>query len=333
MGDPAGIGPDICLLAWQNRQRNDVPPFFLVGDLEVMIARASALALDTPVSPISNPSEANGAFPSALPVLNSDVGGPVTVGEPDISAVPAIVSSIERAVRLVIAGDAAAVVTNPVSKAVLYEGGFRYPGHTEFLSALAHGDDDRAAKPVMMLVTSGLRVVPLTIHIPLSDVPSAITRDLIVETARTAIGGLQRYFACETPRLAVAGLNPHAGETGAIGREEIETIAPAVQDLQNAGYAVTGPHSPDALFRPAARQTYDVVLAMYHDQALIPLKTIGFEEGVNVTLGLPFIRTSPDHGTAFAIAGKGRANPQSLIEALRLARTMFENSEAVGHDT
>ncbi|MGI9386626.1 MAG: 4-hydroxythreonine-4-phosphate dehydrogenase PdxA [Methyloligellaceae bacterium] len=338
MGDPAGIGPDISLLAWQNRMQDRVPPFFLIADRTVMTHRAAMLGLDVPIASISVPDHASNAFAEALPVIEQrTIGVAITAGAPTSTATPAIVHSIEQAVDFVIAGKAAAIVTNPISKTVLYDGGFRYPGHTEFLGAVSQKTNGAVATPVMMLVAEDLRVVPVTVHIPLKDVPAALNRDAIIQKAQIVIAGLKRYFACDRQRLAVAGLNPHAGESGTMGREEIEIIAPAVCRLQDAGYDVTGPHSADTLFHDAARNNYDAALAMYHDQALIPLKTLAFDKGVNVTLGLPFIRTSPDHGTAFSIAGKGQANPRSLIEALRLARMMFENSRALSgmadHDT
>ena len=332
MGDPAGIGPDISLYAWLKRTESAVPPFYLIADPDLLEDRASLLGLNAPITIISTARDTYNAFSSALPVLKHPIGSRVRAGSPELTAVPAIVGAIERGVRHVMAGDAAALVTNPISKSVLYEGGFGYPGHTEFLGVLAGVENVPAVNPVMMLATRELRVVPVTIHIPLKDVPPAISVEMIVQTAQTAIAGLKRYCGCEAPRLAVAGLNPHAGENGTMGREEIDIIAPAIMELQAAGFSVSGPHSADTLFHPAARETYDAALAMYHDQALIPLKTIGFHEGVNVTLGLPFIRTSPDHGVAFDIAGTGHANPQSLIEALRLAQIMFENSMAVDHD-
>ncbi len=332
MGDPAGIGPDISLLTWQRRRQSGVPAFFLIADVDVLIERAAALGLDIPMTTISAPGDAHDLFPKALPVLPQTAGVSVMPGTPDISTVPAIVGAIERGVRFARDGEAAAVVTNPVSKVVLQKGGFGYPGHTEFLGVLAREKDAPAPRPVMMLVSAALRVVPLTVHIPLKDVPRAISRKLIVQTAQTIVAALKRDFACPTQRLAVAGLNPHAGESGTIGREEHDIIEPAIRDLRDAGYAVTGPHSADTLFHCGARRNYDAVLAMYHDQALIPLKTLAFDNGVNVTLGLPFIRTSPDHGTAFDLAGKGNANPQSLVEALLLARRIFENIRMADHD-
>jgi 4-hydroxythreonine-4-phosphate dehydrogenase len=240
-------------------------------------------------------------------------------GSPDIGNAPAIIAAIEAVTAAVMLGEASAVVTNPIAKHVLRSADFPFPGHTEFLAALAERHTGKPARPVMMLASHELRVVPLTVHCALVEVPKAITRVLIFETVRTTYAALRRDFGISAPRIAVAGLNPHAGEEGTMGREEVDTIAPAIADLRAEGLSVTGPHSADTLFHAAARRGYDAVVAMYHDQALIPLKTIGFDEGVNVTLGLPFVRTSPDHGTAFDIAGQGRASPSSFIEALKLA--------------
>jgi 4-hydroxythreonine-4-phosphate dehydrogenase len=239
----------------------------------------------------------------------------------------AVKQSIEGAVRLVQQGAARAVVTNPVAKAVLYRAGFAFPGHTEYLASLA-ATDTRPILPVMMLASGPLKVVPVTIHIPLQEVPRALTTDLILAVVETMAKDLGRFFGIERPRLAVTGLNPHAGEDGSMGREEIDIIAPAIEAARQKGLDVTGPHPADTLFYAGARATYDAAIAMYHDQALVPFKTLAFEEGVNVTLGLPFVRTSPDHGTAFGIAGSGKASPKSLIEALRLADAMSRKAEA-----
>jgi len=326
LGDPAGIGPDITLLAWRARVAERIPPFVLLGDPDVLAARANRLGLSVRIETVADPRETAGRFGEALPVLPLTVASPVVQGRPDAANAGAVQQSIERAVSLVLSGDARAVVTNPVSKAVLYRAGFGFPGHTEFLASLS-GGPGAPPHPVMMLVADELKVVPVTIHIPLKDVASALNQELIVSTLATTARDLQRYFGLARPRLAVTGLNPHAGEDGALGREEIEIIAPAIRDAQKQGLDVTGPHPADTLFHAEARQTYDAVIAMYHDQALIPFKTLAFEHGVNVTLGLPFLRTSPDHGTAFALAGTGKASPRSLIEALRLADTMAAQAE------
>src|SRR6185437_13235841 len=327
LGDPAGIGPDITLLAWQARQRETIPPFVLLGDAEVVAARARALGLDVPVGMLDDAREAPAVFRDALPVLPVKVGGRVGAGHASQAAMPAVRESIERAVELTRQGVTRAVVTNPIAKAVLYGAGFAFPGHTEYLAALA----STAAKPlhpVMMLVGPQLKVVPVTIHVPLKEVPRLLTSALVRRTIEITAEGLTRYFGIERPRIAVSGLNPHAGEDGGLGREEIEIIAPAVTAARAKGLEVTGPHPADTLFHEAARARYDAAICMYHDQALVPLKTLAFEQGVNVTLGLPFVRTSPDHGTAFSLAGTGKASPRSLIEALRLAAAMGDQAEA-----
>jgi 4-hydroxythreonine-4-phosphate dehydrogenase len=321
MGDPAGIGPDITLMSWLRREAEKLPPFVFLGDPDLLAARARLIGVDVPLAVISAPQEAMDAFATALPVLPCPLPEDIAPGMPSPEAAPAITGAIERAVALTLAGETAAVVTNPIAKHILAKAGFPHPGHTEFLGALAesHG---LSASPVMMLAGAGLRVVPITIHIPLAQVPARLTPELIIETTRVTAGGLQRYFGIAAPRLAFTGLNPHAGEDGMLGHEDRDIIAPALAALAAEGYHVSGPHPADTLFHERARRGYDAALAMYHDQALIPLKTLAFDEGVNVTLGLPFIRTSPDHGTAFDIAGKGLARPDSLIAALRLAGEM-----------
>ena len=275
--------------------------------------------------PSRQPAEALAVFARALPVLPLEQPtGSVIAGTPSAAHATAIVASIETTVALTLAGVASAVVTAPIAKHVLLEQGFAHAGHTEFLAELAarHGFAD--AFPVMLMASPRLLAVPVTVHIALKDVPAALTQDRLVRTAEVTAASLARYFAISNPRLAICGLNPHAGEEGKLGREEIEIIAPAVALLRSRGMDARGPLPADTLFHAAARQSYDVVLAMYHDQALIPFKTLSFEDGVNVTLGLPFIRTSPDHGTAFALAGTGRADPTSFIEALKLARRMHQ---------
>jgi len=310
-GDPAGIGAEIAAAAWAARAPED-PPFFVIGDARLFAAAGA------PTARIEAPEEAAAAATRALPVLHRPLPGASAPGRPDPTDAPTVVASIEEAVALTLAGRAAAVVTLPISKRALHEGaGFAFPGHTEFLASLSGG-----ARPVMMLAAPALRVIPVTVHMPLAEVPGALSAALIEETARIAHAALRRDFAIPAPRLAVAGLNPHAGEGGAMGREEIEIIAPAIARLRAAGLDVSGPLPADAMFHEAARARYDAALCMYHDQALIPLKTLDFARGVNVTLGLPFVRTSPDHGTAYDIAGKGVADPTSLIEALHLAARM-----------
>ena len=314
MGDPAGIGGEIAVKAWH--ARGDLPEFFLLDDPD----RIARIDVAVPVKPISSPDEVAGIFSAALPVLPLELAETPVPGRPSLANASATIASIERAVAFANQGLAAGVVTNPINKKVLYDGaGFAHPGHTEFLAHLGS-----VPRTVMMLAAPGLRVVPVTIHIPLADVPATLSREALIETARITEKALRTDFGITRPRLAVAGLNPHAGEGGAMGREEIELIIPVLEQLRAEGLDVTGPLPADTMFHPHARATYDVALTMYHDQGLIPIKTLDFARGVNVTLGLPFIRTSPDHGTAYDIAGTGRADPTSLIEAIRLAGKMAE---------
>lgn len=321
LGDPSGIGPDITLLAFNARQPNQLAPFVFLGDMAVLESRAKDLGLDTRLATVESPAEAMDAFAHALPVLPIPVPVKISAGTPHPGAMSAVTASIEAAVQMVQAGEARAVVTNPISKANLYEAGFEFPGHTEYLADLA-GEGGHTPHPVMMLSSPAIKVVPATIHIPLKDVPGALTQDVLAKTIAITDHDMRSRFGLKRPRLAIAGLNPHAGEDGRLGREEIETIQAAIMAAQDAGLDVQGPFPADTLFHAAARAKYDVAICMYHDQALVPFKTLAFEEGVNVTLGLPFVRTSPDHGTAFDIAGTGKANPRSLIEALRLADAM-----------
>jgi 4-hydroxythreonine-4-phosphate dehydrogenase len=316
MGDPAGIGPELALRAWLARASLKAP-FFALADPKALTALARRLGLAAPIAEVS-PAEASAAFSQALPVVALGAPADARPGEPDPAFAAATIESIERAVGYVRSGQASAVVTNPIAKRTLYEAGFKFPGHTEYLGALAQGWG-APAQPVMMIWSPTLAVVPVTIHVALSEVPRALTGELIVSTARIVAADMTRLFGLARPRLALAGLNPHAGEGGAMGREEIEIIAPAVAQLRAEGLDVVGPLPADTMFHAAARARYDVALTMYHDQGLIPAKTLAFDTGVNVTLGLPFVRTSPDHGTAFDIAGKGLANPASLTAALRLA--------------
>ncbi len=318
LGEPAGIGPDLTLAIWRRRSALDLPPFYLIGDPDFLKRRARDLSLDVPVV-TATAAEAAERFHTALPVL--PIGMTVTAepGRPDRSSAPAAVASIRRAVEDVIAGNAAAVVTNPIAKNVLYDWGFAEPGHTEFLAKLLQEATGRSLRPVMMLWSPELAVVPVTIHLPLRDIFKQLTRDLIVETGRIVARDLKDRFGLKRPRLAVAGLNPHAGEAGALGTEDSAIVAPAVAQLVTEGIDARGPLPADTMFHDAARASYDAALCMYHDQALIPIKTLAFDHAVNVTLGLPFVRTSPDHGTAFDIAGTGKADPASLIAALRLA--------------
>jgi 4-hydroxythreonine-4-phosphate dehydrogenase len=320
IGEPAGIGPDIALAAWLRRDEEGLPPFYLLGDRAYLADRARLLGLKVELTD-AHPEEAVAAFGRALPVVAT--GKPATAGpgRPDETSAEAALSSIRLAVSDVTAGKAGAVVTNPIAKNVLYRSGFRHPGHTEFLAELA-AIGGRIPQPVMMLWSPALAVVPVTIHLALREALSLLSSELIVSTARIVVRDLKARFGLADPRLVVSGLNPHAGEDGSLGTEDLDIVAPAVEALRAEGIAVRGPLPADTLFHAAARTTYDCAICMYHDQALIPIKTIAFEDAVNVTLGLPFIRTSPDHGTAFDIAGTGKANPSSLIAALRLAARM-----------
>ena len=318
LGEPAGIGPDITFAAWRRRVELDLAPFYLLADPEFVARRAERSAPDIAVA-VVEPAAASAAFERALPVV--DIGLPVSAqpGYPDRSSAPAAIAAIRRAVADVCGGAAAAIVTNPVAKNVLYRSGFAEPGHTEYLAKLAAEATGATVLPVMMLWSPELAVVPVTIHLPLKEVIAKLTADLVVQTGRIAARDLRDRFGIARPRLAVAGVNPHAGEEGALGEEDATVVRPAVERLKAEGIDARGPLPADSLFHQAARASYDVALAMYHDQALIPIKTLAFDHAVNVTLGLPFVRTSPDHGTAFDIAGTGRADPSSLIAALKLA--------------
>ncbi|GMP01158.1 4-hydroxythreonine-4-phosphate dehydrogenase PdxA [Bradyrhizobium sp. TM239] len=324
LGEPAGIGPDITIAAWLRRRELNLPAFYLLGD-EALIARraralAASLGADVRTAAVS-PGEAEAAFTEALPVVATGERATAEPGKPDASSAPAALASIRQAVTDVREGRAGAVVTNPIAKSVLYRSGFRHPGHTEFLAELA-ADGGRVPQPVMMLWSPRLAVVPVTIHVSIRDALGELTSELIVSTVRIVAAELKSRFGIAQPRIAVSGLNPHAGEDGSLGHEEQTIIAPALRTLRGDGIETRGPLPADTMFHEAARSTYDCAICMYHDQALIPIKTVAFDDAVNVTLGLPFIRTSPDHGTAFDIAGTGKANPASLIAALKLASRM-----------
>lgn len=315
-GDPAGIGIEITLAAWRSRAQL-AAPFGLLSDPDIVLARARRLGLTIPVE-TCDWEDVRAVFERALPVVRLSGSIADRPGQPDPATAAGTIEAIDRAVAAVRAGRANAVVTNPIAKHVLYAAGFAHPGHTEYLAHLAAGDGPEPL-PVMMLWCEDLAVVPVTIHIPLADVPRRLTTDLIVETGRIVAQDLAARFGIAAPRLALAGLNPHAGEGGALGSEDDAIVAPAVARLRALGIDAFGPLPADTMFHARARKGYDAALCMYHDQALIPIKTIAFDDGVNVTLGLPFVRTSPDHGTAFDIAGKGIARPDSLIAALNLA--------------
>lgn len=328
LGEPAGIGPDITLAAFAARAARQVPAFQVAGDPGLLAARARMLGWTVQLA-VCAPEEASAAFAAGrLPVLDTGIAATAAPGRPDAASAASVRASLDAALDLVIAGRAAALVTNPLAKSVMYTAGFGFPGHTEYLAHRAAAGRDDPPRAVMMIWSELLAVVPATIHVPLAAVPGLLSVDLLVETGRIVAGDLARRFGLARPRLAFAGLNPHAGEDGTLGREDLEIIAPAVAALAAEGLDVRGPLPADTLFHPEARAGYDVAIGMYHDQVLVPAKTLAFHDGVNVTLGLPFIRTSPDHGTAFALAGTGAADPSSLIAALRLARRLADTEAA-----
>jgi 4-hydroxythreonine-4-phosphate dehydrogenase len=316
-GEPAGIGPDITIKAWLRRSELNLPAFYLLGDRDFLAHRAKTLGLSVRLADV-RAEEAQAAFANALPVVATGHAATAAPGQPDGTSADAAMASIRQAVADVAKGRASAVVTNPIAKSVLYRAGFRHPGHTEFLAELA-ASGSHTPQPVMMLWSPALVVVPVTIHLALRDAIAQLSSELIVSTVRIVVADLKARFGLARPRLAVSGLNPHAGEDGSLGTEERTIVTPAVETLRAEGTDIRGPLPADTMFHDAARKTYDCAICMYHDQALIPVKTLAFDEAVNVTLGLPFIRTSPDHGTAFDIAGTGKADPSSLIAALRLA--------------
>jgi 4-hydroxythreonine-4-phosphate dehydrogenase len=320
LGEPAGIGPDIAIQAWLRRNELKLPAFYLLGDRDLLASRAQALGLKVRLAEVSA-GDASDTFADALPMVVTGHAATARPGQPDHTSADAAIASIRQAVADVIAGKASAVVTNPIAKSVLYRAGFQHPGHTEYLAELA-ATGGHTPQPVMMLWSPALAVVPVTIHLSLRDAIARLSSDLIVTTVRIVAAALRARFGLASPRLAISGLNPHAGEDGALGDEDRTIVAPAIEILRSEGIEVRGPLPADTMFHEAARKTYDCAICMYHDQALIPVKTLAFEDAVNVTLGLPFIRTSPDHGTAFDIAGTGKANPSSLIAALRLASRM-----------
>ena len=311
LGDPAGIGPEITAKAWERRDSEGLTPFFAVGAPEALRA-----VWDGPLQVVAGPDEAAHCFPGRLPVIRIDAAGETVPGLPTLEGARNALDALELAVGLTRSGASSALVTGPVSKAQLYAIGFTHPGQTEFVAERCGIAADKVA---MMLAGPTLRTVPVTTHVALRDAPDLLTAELIVARGRTTIRALRRLFGIERPRLAVAGLNPHAGEGGALGREEIDVVMPAIERLREEQAEVTGPHAPDTMFHARMRSTYDAALCLYHDQALVPLKTLHFDEGVNITLGLPIVRTSPDHGTAFDIAGRDRAEPTAMLAALKMA--------------
>jgi 4-hydroxythreonine-4-phosphate dehydrogenase len=327
LGEPAGIGPDLALTIWHRRRELDAPPFYLIADPDFLVTRAHMLGLDVTVESTA-PRDAAARFAGALPVVPLPGSVNARPGAPDATSAAAAIGSIDAAVADVLAGRAGAVVTNPINKHVLYRAGFPDPGHTEYLGKLAARATGKAVMPVMLLWSPEVAVVPVTIHVPLRQAIADLTSRLIVDTGRIVARDMAARFGIARPRLALAGLNPHAGENGSIGREDIDIVAPAVAALKAEGIDARGPLPADTMFHAAARATYDVALGMYHDQVLIPIKTLAFDHGVNVTLGLPFVRTSPDHGTAFDLAGTGRADPSSLLAALKLAARLAARTPA-----
>lgn len=315
LGDPAGIGPEIIVESWLRRRESGLAPFFVAAGASVLAAAAQIRGIPAPIVRIDDPAQAAEAFAHGLPVLGTDDCG-YWPGDADERGAALALGSLAAGVRAALTGKASGVVTAPVAKAQLATVGFEFPGQTEFLAVACGLDPDKA---VMMLAGPSLRTVPLTVHCGLAEVPGLLTSGMIVAKARIVADALARDFGIAEPRLAICALNPHAGEGGRFGTEERDIIAPAIALLRQAGLAVTGPHAADAIFTPRARGTYDAAIAMYHDQALIPLKALDFDEGVNVTLGLPVVRTSPDHGTAFDIAGKSIADPGAMIAAIRMA--------------
>lgn len=324
MGDPSGIGLDIAIAAFENREALDLSPFIFLGDIAALNARAELLGRSIEVV-ATEPEHAADIFTDQFPAIDIKCAETVEAGQPNSDNSDAILQSIKSAVSLTLAGRTSAIVTNPIAKSVLYKAGFAHPGHTEYLAELAltqHAQTSARPLPIMMLAGPLLKTVPVTIHIPLSDIQTYLTTDLIVQTCQIVARDLTHRFGIRTPRLAVSGLNPHAGEDGALGSEDSVVIKPAIDRLQQMGINAFGPLPADSMFHEEARARYDAAICMYHDQALIPAKALGFHDTVNVTLGLPFIRTSPDHGTAFDIAGKNLARCDSLVAAIKLAADM-----------
>jgi 4-hydroxythreonine-4-phosphate dehydrogenase len=332
VGEPSGVGPDVTLQAFRDREALELPRFVLLADPDMIAKRAARLGIDVTIHRVATLAE-SATVPAGelaiLPLVNHHLEEP---GQIDPANAAGTIEAIDRATRLVLSGEADALVTNPIDKKALYDAGFAHPGHTEYLAELCGSLTGETLQPVMLLTGPELSCVPVTIHIPLAEVPAALTTELILSTARITMADLQSRFGLDAPRLAISGLNPHAGERGAIGTEDERIIRPAVAILQAEGFDVVGPLPGDTMFHPEARRRYDVALCMYHDQALIPAKTLAFDETVNVTLGLPIIRTSPDHGTAGDIAGTGTARPNSFIAALRLASRMAKIARETGFE-
>lgn len=329
IGEPAGIGPDIILDAWSNRQALGLPHFTVIGSVGVLEERAQEMGIHAPIIAVENAEKANLSV-SALPVIETSNPMRCKSGNAESRNSAGVIEAIETGVKLVMAGEFSALTTCPINKKALYDCGFEYPGHTEYLASLSAQLSGTPVFPVMMLAGPELRTVPVTIHIALSAIKNELSPELIIQTARVTHHDFQNRLGIQNPVLAIAGVNPHAGEEGSMGREEIEFIAPAIEALQAEGINAIGPLPADTMFHKRARAAYDVALCMYHDQALIPAKTLGFDDAVNVTLGLPFVRTSPDHGTAYDLAGTGKAKPDSFIAALKMAAEMAEG-QALQH--
>ncbi|NQZ14479.1 MAG: 4-hydroxythreonine-4-phosphate dehydrogenase PdxA [Alphaproteobacteria bacterium] len=324
MGEPAGVGGELTISAWNKRQEMDLPVFFALDCPK----RLKTINPECPIKEIAAPEEAADIFDHTLPVLPIELSEEPKAGELNSANAKAVIESIERGVRFCLGGQAAGIVTNPIHKAALYEAGFNRPGHTEFIGDLCEETTGENTVPVMMLAAKGLRVVPLTVHIPLKDVPASINPEILEKTASIIDESMRKDFKIDSPRIAVAGLNPHAGEEGKIGVEDRDVVAPAIRSLQKNGMDISGPYPADTMFHEEVRTGYDIAIGMYHDQALIPLKTLDFHGGVNVTIGLPIVRTSPDHGTALDIAGKAKARADSFINAIKMAEEMAKNRAA-----
>ncbi len=324
-GEPAGIGPDVILNAWAQRKAFDLPHFTVIGDSLFLADRARQLGFNIDICAVSDGQSAR-QINHELPVIELENLMSCAPGKPEPKNCAGVIESIERGVGLVLSGEFSALTTAPINKNDLYKSGFKFPGHTEFLAELSTSHSTSPVRAIMMLAGPQLRTIPITIHIAINEIPKFLSPELIIETAKIADRELRERFGIAKPVLAFAGLNPHAGEQGSMGREEIELIEPAIEKLRADGICAIGPLPADTMFHKRARETYDVALCMYHDQALIPAKTLAFDDGVNVTLGLPFIRTSPDHGTAYDLAGTSKARPDSFIAALKMAAKMATNS-------
>ena len=325
IGEPSGIGPEVIIKSWFKRRENMLPPFFVIGSPEIIQKHAEQIRLPIPIEVISGPRETAEAYDQVLPVIDLGLDSDFHFAVPNQNTAQTVISAIDHAVEYIMRGQARAMATAPIHKAALYSAGFTSPGHTEYLAEQVKKHIGKEFQSVMMLASEELCVVPLTIHEPLHKVPELINHALLVRTIKTIHDSMKKYFGLPSPRIAVSGLNPHAGENNSMGTEDSQIIAPAIEAIKKKGIDVSGPIPADTMFHKAARAQYDVALCMYHDQALIPIKTIDFDAGVNVTLGLPIVRTSPDHGTALNIVGRGTANPTSMINSLKLADRMSKN--------